>query len=74
MGNPPRSSGLNAFRRAELETRFRELDDLIVCQKQALKELGQSGATFVAVANVLHLLEREQAAVIEELGYNPRAN
>lgn len=74
MENPPRSSGLSASGRTELETRFRELDNLIVRQKRALKALGQSGATFVAAANVLHLLEREQLAVIEELGYNPRAN
>ena len=74
MGNTSRSSDLSASRRAELETRFREIDALIVRQKQALQEVRKSGAIFVAAAHVLRLLEQEQSAVIEELGYNPRAN
>ncbi len=73
MGLATRSSGLSASRRAELETRFRALDGLIVRQKHALNEIGQNSVSFVAAAAVLRLLEREQSVVLEELGYNPRA-
>ncbi len=54
--------------------RFRELDDLIVRQKQAFKDINNSSAAFASAATVLRLLEQEQGAIIEELGYNPRAN
>ena len=50
MGNTSRSSDLSASRRAELEIRFREIDALIVRQKQALQEVRNSGAIFVAAA------------------------
>jgi hypothetical protein len=45
-----------------------------VRQKQALQEVRKNGVIFVAAARVLCLLEQEQSAVIEELGYNPRSN
>ena len=74
MGNARHSSGLNVSRRAELEARFRALDGLILRQKQAVKEIGQNGASLAPAVTVLRLLEREQSVVLEELGYNPRAN
>ena len=46
----------------------------MVCQKQAIKQTGENSACFVTAVTGLRLLEREQAAIIEELGYNPRVN
>lgn len=54
--------------------RFRELDDLIVRQRRALKDIKRSSAAFISATTVLRLLEQEQGAIIEELGYNPRSN
>jgi hypothetical protein len=50
------------------------LDDLIVRQQRALKDLNGNSSAFISAATVLRLLEREQGAIIEELGYNPRSN
>ena len=71
MGNACRSSALSASRRTELEARFQALYYLIVRQKEAINEIGQDGASSLTAATVLRLLEREQAAALEELGYKP---
>lgn len=54
--------------------RFQALDADIARQKQVLKEFIDKGTSFIAAATVLRLLEQEQGAIIEELGYNPRTN
>jgi hypothetical protein len=54
--------------------RFQALDADIVRQRQAIKESQGKGAPFIAASTVLRLLEQEQSAIVEELGYNPRTN
>jgi len=46
----------------------------IYCRGQALQKMANKSTGFVAAARVLRLLEKEQANIIEELGYNPRTN
>jgi hypothetical protein len=74
MGSGQGSGGLSEARRLELETRFRELDADLVRQRRIIKDLEQDGHTSVAANTLLRLMEREQAAIVGELGYNPRIN
>jgi len=61
-------------RQSELEVRFRELDADRIRQRQIIKDLEQDGHKTIGAETMLRLIEREQSAIIEELGYSPRAN
>jgi len=74
MGNENRPGGLTDARRRELEERFRALDEDVVRQRRVIKELEEAGRPRVGALTVLRLLEQEQAAIVNELGYNPRKN
>ena len=75
MGTKPVKSGrVSAARRSELEGRFREIETDLVRQRRIIKELVEDGHSSVGANTVLRLLENEQAAIEEELGYNPRLN
>ena len=74
MGNDRRLSGLSEARRLELEVRFRGLDEDVLRQKRIIRDLEDSGHPSVAAKTVLRLFEKEQSAILEEPGYDPRSN
>jgi hypothetical protein len=74
MGNDRKSGGLTEARKLELEVRFRSLDADVSRQRRIIKELEEDGHPSTGAKTVLRLLEQEQSAILDELGYNPRAN
>lgn len=73
MGNESRSGGVSAARQLELARQFCEGDEDIVRQLRIISDLEQSGHSAVAAKTLLRLMEREQQAIVEELGYSPRS-
>ena len=71
---PESNHRLSDARRLELEVRFRELDADRIRQRRIIADLKQDGHTTIAAETMLGLIEREQSAIMEELGHNPRAN
>ncbi len=65
---------LSDAQRLELEGKCRLLEDDLARQTRIIKDLESDGHSSLAARTVLRLMEQEQAAIIEELGYSPRAN
>ena len=73
-GRMNRPRDVREARLLELEGKFRLLDDDLARQKRIVKDLESDGHSSVGARTVLRLMEQEQAAIIEELGYSPRPN